>query len=134
MPKTVTLSDDELLALQAMRQIVADTPHPARPAAIAVLDRIRTQPEDGPRFPVVTRSGAIPLDLSQPDGHRSSTLEWRSDWPGTDIVIPVGDDLRLELRRPGSACALMCWPIEAGDPGHRRALYRMGFQAITRPH
>lgn len=134
MPKTVTLSDDELLALQAMRQLVADTLHPARPAAIAALDRIKTQPEDGLRWPFHGRTGPIPLDPSYPDGHRSSTLEWRSDETLTDIMIPAGQDLRLELRRPGSNTALMCWPIGAGDPDHRRALWRMSFQAITRPH
>lgn len=46
MPKTVTLSDDELLALQAIRQVVGDVPHPARPAAIALIDRIANVPDD----------------------------------------------------------------------------------------
>lgn len=103
MPKTVTLSDDELAALQAMRQAVADARHPARPAAIAALDRIAATPEWEPRFPVHTRSGPQPLDVSEPDGYRCSMTEWRSDWPETDILIPPGQDLRLELRRPGSA-------------------------------
>lgn len=47
MSKTVTLSDDDLAALWAIRQIAADTQHPARPAAIAALDRIAASPADG---------------------------------------------------------------------------------------
>lgn len=85
MPKTVTLSDSELAALQAIRQVVADTQHPTRP-----------------------------------DGHRCSMTTWRSDWPMTDIGIPAGQDLVLELRRPTGSPVLQ-WHIEAGDPGHHVA-------------
>lgn len=132
MPRIVTLSDDEFAALQAIRLVVADSPHPARPAAIAALDRIAAAPADEPRFPVVTRSGAQPLDMYHPDGHRSSLLEWRSDWDRTDIQIPAGQDLVFELRRPAGSPVLQ-WRVEAGDPDHRRALWRLSFQAITRP-
>jgi hypothetical protein len=132
MPKTVTLTDADLVALQAIRQAIADTQHPARPTAIAALDRIAAAPEEDPRFPVVTRSGVQPMDLAEPDGYRCSMTEWHSHRSITDITIPTGQDLLLELRRP-SGNVVMAWPIEAGDSAQVRALWRLTFSADTRP-
>jgi hypothetical protein len=133
MPKTVTLSDDELVALQAMRQVVADVQHPARPAAIAALDRINAA-VDEPRWPVHGYSDQQPLDLSQPDGHRCSTISWDNTlgWSMGDIAIPAGGHLRLELKRPGSDTALLCWPLDVGAE-HRRTLYKLCCSVFTRP-
>lgn len=128
MPKTVTLSDSDLAALHAIRQVVADTPHPARPVAIAALDRIAAAPEDG-----TVLSGYVqPLDLSQPDGHRCSALEWPERWSDTVARIPAEQDLRLELKRSTSDVPLLVWHMGAGAD-HWRDLYRLSVSAFTRP-
>lgn len=130
MPKTITLSDSDLATLQAIRQVVGDIPHPARPAAIALIDRISAQPEN--TCPGIRRS-ATPLVLGDPDNHRCIQLGWESHWPGTDIVVPAGEDLYLALMRPGAAIPVVRMGLEVGDPGHRRALHRLGMAAFTRP-
>lgn len=133
MPKTVTLSDAELEALQAVRLIVADAPHPARPAAMALIDRIGAAPLDEPRSPEGRRFGAQPLDLSRPDGPRRTAIDWdkHGDSMAT-VAVDVGQDLHLALMRPSGAVVLR-WPLDAGAADHRRALYRLCCTAETRP-
>lgn len=129
MPKTVTLSDEDLAVLRAARQIVADVQHPARPAAVAVFDRIAAAPVDI----VVTRTGAQPLDVSDPDGHRYSQLDWDSRWnPMGHIVIVPGQDLHLAVMRPNDDLAVQRWPLGIAD-NHRRALYHLSCAVYTRP-
>lgn len=135
--RTVTLSDDEFAALQAIRPIVGDSPHPARPAAIAALERIAAAPADGA---IHGESGAQPLDLSQPEGHHCSTMVWDNTRgnPMADIAIAPGHDLHLALTRPNDA-VIMRWtpvilrsaPTSVALP--MRALYRLCCSLYTRP-
>jgi hypothetical protein len=134
MTRTVTLSDADFAALQAIRLVVADSPHPARPAAIAALDRIAATPADEPRSPEGRRFVAQPLDVTQPDGNRCTWLDWDNRWnPTADVAVPPGQHLHLALQREPSGAALLRWPLDAGAADHRRALYRLECIAYTRP-
>lgn len=133
MTRTVTLSDDEFAVLQAIRLVVADSLHPARLVAVALIDRIASAGAEEPRIPEGRRFAAQPLDVTQPDGHRCTAIDWdKRGNPMADVAIDVGEDLHLALMRPNGA-VLLRWLLDAGATDHRRALYRLECVVHTRP-
>lgn len=94
MPKTVTLSDEQLALLPGVVQAVAYSPtYPGRVAAIAVINHIRDAP-----------------DLIIGENDIESTY-WSRDDPMKVIAVPINSYLYFQVVRPGSTIPILAMPI-----------------------